>query len=560
MAEVTDTGVYRLKDPTDDRSDVIAAFKTSDNKFIQQMALVDENGNQIAVSGTPLFVTITGDSVVTLDANTINELTGSTTNVTIDEVSIDSITSNLESVDLNNDTITQLTGSVINVGVTGVPTVALNDDSLGTITGSGSTVKILGDNDTHIGTTANPIDVNIRSLLGVAQTAFGRLRTANVYTLADIINRYDIDNRIWATGSVNSAVVSHLPNESSISLSASTDAASSGHSMSLRNYRYQSGKGQFVEITSRCTTPSVNNIKRWGLFDSQDGLFFSTSGTDFGVVQRSSTAGSMAEFFIPQSEFNLDKIDGTGKSGFNIDLTKGNIFWMSFQWLAVGAVLYGTVDGAGELIPVHINMNANSNEGPYMATANLPVRYDIENTGAVSTTSNLIAICQTVQSEGGEDPPTAENAAINSDFITTTNNDEIPILSIRCKTALNGIRSKIETIPSFLTLATETRAMLFRIRKNGTLTSPTWQEADDTHSSIEWDENASAITDGRILGAKVLAADESGDFDLSKIFDANKEYLSYNNNDLQEILTITMQRTANQNGGGLASLNWGEIR
>ena len=397
--------------------------------------------------------------------------------------------------------------------------------------------------------------------MGSTQTAFGRLRTADNYTLADIVNRYDIDNRIWTTRNTLGGGVFHVPNLAAIALTGSTLSSASASLITLRNYRYQAGKGHFVEITGFLSnTAEPNCIRRWGFFDSQDGLGFGLSGTNLGVFARSSTGGVVAEYFINQSDFNLDKIDGTGKSGFNIDLTKANIFWLSFQWLGVGTVVYGTVGDDGEAIPVHIKKNANGNTGPYMKSATLPVQYSIENVGTLGATAGIHAICQTVISEGGEPPPESKNSVVNSDFITTTNGDEIPILSIRAKTNINGVRNKVETLPKTASLATESRPMIFRLRKNAVLTDASWQEVEATHSAIEWDESATVVAGGRVLDTKIVAANLSDELDLTDIFGINAEFIDYDNADVQETITLTIQRTANQNGSGLAGLVFGEIR
>ena len=56
---------------------------------------------------------------------------------------------------------------------------------------------------------------------------------------------------------------------------------------------------------------------------------------------RTYTSGIATEKRIPQSQWNVDKCDGTGVSGFNIDFTKTQLSFIDFQWLGVGRVLCG---------------------------------------------------------------------------------------------------------------------------------------------------------------------------------------------------------------------------
>lgn len=53
------SSVTRAIDP---RGTAIKTFRDEQDREIQAMALVDENGNQIAVSGNPIYIALTGTS------------------------------------------------------------------------------------------------------------------------------------------------------------------------------------------------------------------------------------------------------------------------------------------------------------------------------------------------------------------------------------------------------------------------------------------------------------------------------------------------------------------
>lgn len=76
MPNLTTSSVTRKVDSSGDE---IAAFrKGSTGSFVQQMALVDEAGSQIAVSGNPLYISLTGDGTLVLDSDSIDALTSAT--------------------------------------------------------------------------------------------------------------------------------------------------------------------------------------------------------------------------------------------------------------------------------------------------------------------------------------------------------------------------------------------------------------------------------------------------------------------------------------------------
>jgi len=81
---------------------------------------------------------------------------------------------------------------------------------------------------------------------------------------------------------------------------------------------------------------------------------------------------------IPQSSWNLDKCDGTGPSGFNLDLTKMQMFYIDYSWYGAGFARWGFRALNGDVIYVHKLPNNNVNTEAYMRSGNLPARYESE--------------------------------------------------------------------------------------------------------------------------------------------------------------------------------------
>lgn len=79
---------------------------------------------------------------------------------------------------------------------------------------------------------------------------------------------------------------------------------------------------------------------------------------------------------ISQSEFNLDTLDGTGPSGYNIDLSKMQMFYIDYSWYGAGFVRWGVRAADGNVTYVHKMPNNNINEEAYMRSGNLPGRYE----------------------------------------------------------------------------------------------------------------------------------------------------------------------------------------
>jgi len=95
---------------------------------------------------------------------------------------------------------------------------------------------------------------------------------------------------------------------------------------------------------------------------------YSVSGNSitgsFSVIQAGS--GSTTTF-IPQSSWNIDKMDGTGQSRMVLDTHKGNVYQIGFQYLGFGNAFFGIEDSkTGRIAPVHMIENANSRTTPVL--------------------------------------------------------------------------------------------------------------------------------------------------------------------------------------------------
>jgi len=103
------------------------------------------------------------------------------------------------------------------------------------------------------------------------------------------------------------------------------------------------------------------------------------------------------EVRVPQSAWNMDKADGTGPSGFNIDLTKMQMWYLDYSWYGAGQVRFGFRDTIGKIIYVHRFVNNNQNPSAWMRSGNLPARYET-NTFAPRAilTSNMTAASTTL--------------------------------------------------------------------------------------------------------------------------------------------------------------------
>jgi len=153
----------------------------------------------------------------------------------------------------------------------------------------------------------------------------------------------------------------------------------------------------------RLTGGGTGITSRIGYYDDLNGMYFQDSWGTLSVVVRSSVTGATVDDVIPQSSWNLDKVDGTGPSGYDLDITKLQLFVIDFEWLGAGFVRFG-IFVSGEIVYVHIVNYVNTLSTPYISTPNLPLRVEIMNDGT-GVASTLRQVCSSISSEAGNDRP-----------------------------------------------------------------------------------------------------------------------------------------------------------
>ena len=93
----------------------------------------------------------------------------------------------------------------------------------------------------------------------------------------------------------------------------------------------------------------------------------------------------------PQSQWNIDRCDGTGSTGFNLDLTKMQMMYIDFAWYGAGAIRFGFKDQKGEIIYCHRIPNSNRNTEAYMRSGNMCARYESNTLPIVTTLTSTLS-------------------------------------------------------------------------------------------------------------------------------------------------------------------------
>jgi hypothetical protein len=331
---------------------------------------------------------------------------------------------------------------------------------------------------------------------GTGSDAFGRLRTSTPLTLFDSSHRYK-DNGLWTTSSGTGGTTTFDANAGLVTLNTTTASGSSIVRETTKCFSYQPGKSLLVMSTFVMNAPQTNLRQRVGYYGASNGMFLEQDGTTISFVERSAVTGSTVDTKVARASWNIDKMDGTGLSGYTLDLTKAQIFWMDIEWLGLGTVRLGFIID-GQFVHCHSFHHANLVTTTYITTASLPLRYEITNTGTTASTSVLKQICSTVLSEGGYELRGLQQAVgttITAPYNLATAGTFYPVVSLRLKAAN---LDAIVILTALSVLGVSSTNYLWRVVATATTTAGTWVSAG-TNSSVEYNLTGTATTGGRIL-------------------------------------------------------------
>ena len=79
----------------------------------------------------------------------------------------------------------------------------------------------------------------------------------------------------------------------------------------------------------------------------------------------------------PQEEWSLDVCDGTGVTGYNLNLGTIQMAYMDYSWYGAGKIRYGFKTKEGEVQYVHEYIHNNYQLESYFRSGNLPTRYEV---------------------------------------------------------------------------------------------------------------------------------------------------------------------------------------
>lgn len=394
-------------------------------------------------------------------------------------------------------------------------------------------------------------------------SSFGGLIVDEPTSVRQYVYSYDGLDTSFHTESGGNGSTNYIPDERAVTFT--TGGTASGDFCRRTSHFYHTYQpGTMMRVIQSMVVGDTGKddvIRRWGIYDENDGLFWELNGSDLYVVQRSSTTGTPVDTKVLQSDFNSDKLDGTVR--FDVDVSKANLYWMDLQWLGVGVVRFGVYESDGSKTIAHTFRNPNSNVTSYMRQGTLPIRFEIENENTAASSSDLKNICSVVQNVGKTKNQLESNSASTSTPISITPADgEVPILTVRAQDQINGLDNRIiSIIDSVSVFNSDCKQLKIRMRRGTVPSGASYSALSDRHG-LEVDEAATAfIASGDVLWTGFVASGDTVDKSFKNVSDAHQDDIALIRlaDGFQPGLSITAECMTADNADVSVALNWKEV-
>ena len=283
-----------------------------------------------------------------------------------------------------------------------------------------------------------------------------------------------------------------------------------------RYFHYRPGNSMDLVWTMKAgDVGKTNLVRQAGWLCDIDGLYTQWEDSSHYFIIKNGNLGT--EEKVEQANWNIDNLSGLGGdsnlSGATLDITKNNLWWVSFQFLGAGDAVFGTwVEG--KRLPLHRFVHYNQLDRPYLSQGSLPFGFRQYNKGVTGSSSEMHVFCAVITNEGYDEYD--RDPVCTGNTITATATTFVPVLSFRpSEVTAVGVINRSRILAQMATLLSETGAAEFKSIANGTLTGDTWALQED---ETEIDIAATAITGGKDLMRQVTGSGNATLVDLRDLF------------------------------------------
>ena len=394
-----------------------------------------------------------------------------------------------------------------------------------------------------------------------------RVLTHRVVSLGYVAYRLDPDK--WSKVELGGATVAFEPTTGEIQLLTTGSVGSEALLIHNTTVVFSTGHGQLVRWIHRASSPTqIGALYEWGLCtfpgaaagtDRSHG-FYIEDGV-FGVYGRLTGGFTLR---TPQSAFNVDKLDGTGPSGWTVTpahLVNATVYSVHSDWRVIYRV--------GEAV-VHVIDLGNPATSPLITPSFHPplvrmfYRHKKLAAGEPSSSYMSSAIAEAIGDTGLS---AARYASPAPNPVTVSGGTERPLLVLRPALIYEGVTNGKRLLPHKLDVKlTQTGRVkvyigtaLDLVLSDAAFATPTG--AAGTAAEIDVSATAVTINTGAVrVAANALTANVEKGIDLSDVFTLAGRSLTVRGDGTQSMLVVIVENTAGAPAQAtVEGLGWDEV-
>jgi hypothetical protein len=346
-------------------------------------------------------------------------------------------------------------------------------------------------------------------------TVFGDAIVAGRETQINVQFQYNISTYDVTTTTVDTGTVTQSEHTAIVSTGSGVSGSATVHSVD--SLRYIPGHEGYALFTTIFSTPVDGVNQKIGIYDDENGFYLGFIGLDFVVGRRRDGI----DFLTYQSEFNLNKLDGSGREWTAVDFTKGNVWRITYGWLGFATINFEVMEKDGSWTAFHKIEYPNNFTETNIGNPVLPIRMKVLKTNGTATANvtlttgswnagivnGLSECCNRYQSFSATAAITAANSLHN-------------IFTLKSVSSFQTLTNKVRTIALFLSAACDgTKLTSVRLIKNATLgVTATYTYIDSGNSTIQYDTTSTTVSSGTTLLTLQLGKTDSKTIDLEGLF------------------------------------------
>jgi hypothetical protein len=383
---------------------------------------------------------------------------------------------------------------------------------------------------------ATPIPMKLSDLYGV--TRFGEQLTALRNSQMNHKPTWGISTLRYATTTTGTgAALSETNGE--FRLQSGTANSTIASIQTNQRGQYQAGAMGQAGVGIRIpTAPTSTAFCEWGYTDFTNGFYYGVDGT--GKYVAYVTGGVVVKVY--QAAWNIDKLDGTGASGYTLNLADGNVSQVDFTWYGYGDIEFNylLLDSLTNKIVKTTCHRFKITGSASIIDPNQPLAFRVGN--GASTTTNVsmyVGGHQFSVVDGNSVPQARLGSDIVSSYATALNVLWQPILAFRKKATFNGrtnsVRVRLNGFAVSANADLEVRYSVGGTTSNLTWATPTDRTATETAVEVKLTTTGTPLTvsvTGEVLDYAFVSANGTGaaeagavKFDTELAIGANQEII-----------------------------------